>query len=128
MDQFAIFRISSIGTEAFVAAEVEAPRTECTLKIAVSIPASASKSQIQRVTVDGVTGRCGFMYEINRLFGLFSIVVLQLDVAVKYCLKQSTGHSFLSSGKEATKAETGSSGLVVFVLTSVNVMPSGDSR
>ena len=42
VDQSAIFRISSKSTEAFVAAEVEACRTECALKIEMSTAASAS--------------------------------------------------------------------------------------
>ena len=42
VDQSAIFRISSISTEAFAAAQVEAPRAECALKIEMSTAASAS--------------------------------------------------------------------------------------
>jgi hypothetical protein len=41
VDQSAIFRISSISTGAFAAAEVEAPRTECALKIEMLTAASA---------------------------------------------------------------------------------------
>ena len=106
---------------------MEAPRTECALKMEVSIPALASNFRIQRAIVDGDTGWCGLMYDTNSLFGLSLVAVLRLDVTCRYCLKHATGHNLVSSGKEAMMAETGSSGRVVLVFTNVKVIPSGDS-
>jgi hypothetical protein len=68
------------------------------------------------------------MYEINKLLGLLSGVIRNVAVDTMYCLKQVTGHSFVSSVNMGTMDETGSSCPVILVLNNVNVRPSGASR
>ena len=63
--QSAASRISLVEIPELAAAEVEAALTECALKIEVSIPASWITSFSHHAIVDEVTGRCGFMNEMN---------------------------------------------------------------
>ena len=63
VDQSAILKISSISTEAFAAAEVATPRTECALKIEMSTAASAS--MLGRGCMVGQTNLSPFLIEVR---------------------------------------------------------------
>ena len=64
-DQSAIFKISDNGTLELAAAVVEAPRTECALKISILTP-EAFKREHSHLAKDGAEiGLWGFTYEIS---------------------------------------------------------------
>ena len=62
-NQPCIFWISSISTEAFAAAQVEAPRTECALKMEMLTAASAS--MLGRGCMVGQTNLSSLLIEVR---------------------------------------------------------------
>ena len=60
-DESAIFITSSSGTLLLTAAAVDAPQTECALKILVSIPALFKTVHSQWLRVGELIGLCGLI-------------------------------------------------------------------
>ena len=78
-DHSAIFNISDNGTLELAAAVVEAPRTECALKISLLTPEALKRERSHLAKEGAEIGLWGFTYEINNGSGLDEGIAGQIE-------------------------------------------------
>ena len=81
--------MSLVVMPAFAAADTEALRTECALKVTVLMPAFDSIVFSHLAMVDELTGWCGLIVAVNS----FEVFSLKASVRFSYGQSVSTGHN-----------------------------------